>query len=126
MNSGLISDGFNKWTLKGGVDHAEPPVAMLKSITTVRLHLDPCDETNGALRVMGGFHNDLLSAECLATFRESDQVKTLTVAAGDAVLMRPLTPHSSQKSSSARRRRVLHIEYCSAQLPDPLQWKEAA
>lgn len=119
-------EGYVNWTIKDGVDHAEPPIALLKNIATVRLHLDGCDETNGALRVARGWQDELLSSAQLAEFRHANEVETLGVDAGDAVLMRPLTPHSSQKSTSDQRRRVLHLEYCCRSLPEPLQWKETA
>jgi hypothetical protein len=35
-------------------------------------------------------------------------------AAGGVVAMRPLTVHSSSKSLSCERRRVLHIEYAAS------------
>lgn len=118
-------DGYDKWTLKDGVDHVEPPAEILKQIVTIRLHLDDCDETNGALKVMAGWHDSVKPSAALAALRQSDNIQTLSLKAGDAVLMRPLTPHSSDKSISERRRRVLHIEYCGVDLPSPLTWKEA-
>lgn len=116
--------GYNKWTLKNDVTHVEPPLTILQQIATVRIHLDDCDENNGALQVVAGWHDRLYPSKTLATLRGSDQVETLCANAGDAILMRPLTPHSSDKTISDRRRRVLHIEYCSAELPAPLTWRE--
>ncbi len=118
-------DGYDKWTLKNGVDHVEPPVEILKQIVTIRLHLDDCDETNGALKVMAGWQDSMKPSAELAALRGDDKIQTLSLKAGDAVLMRPLTPHSSDKSIGGRRRRVLHIEYCGIDLPAPLTWKEA-
>lgn len=117
--------GYDKWTIKNGINHVEPPLDILQQIATVRIHLDDCDETNGALQVVSGWHNALHPSKTLAALRRSDRIETLCARAGDAILMRPLTPHSSQKSTSDRRRRVLHIEYCTAELPAPLAWQEA-
>jgi hypothetical protein len=39
--------------------------------------------------------------------------------------LRPLTAHASRRSTSERRRRVLHLELASGALPPPLRWHEA-
>lgn len=44
--------GFGPWSMKEGVPHAQPPGELLEQMLTVRLHLDDCDESNGALRVI--------------------------------------------------------------------------
>jgi len=48
--------GFVPWSTKDGATHVQPPVAMLEQMLTVRLHLDPTDASNGALRVLPGSH----------------------------------------------------------------------
>ncbi|HVV74000.1 MAG TPA: phytanoyl-CoA dioxygenase family protein [Verrucomicrobiae bacterium] len=45
--------GFGSWSMKDGVPHVQPPVSLLEQMITVRLHLDDCDESNGALQVIG-------------------------------------------------------------------------
>jgi hypothetical protein len=47
---------YGPWSLKDGVWHAQPPVAILEGMLTVRLHLDDCLEDNGPLRVLPGSH----------------------------------------------------------------------
>ncbi|MHA3914286.1 phytanoyl-CoA dioxygenase family protein [Halovulum sp. GXIMD14793] len=118
--------GFTNWTLKQDVPHAEPPVKVLHSMATIRLHLDDTDAENGALQVVPHWQDRVRDAAALAALRHATDVVTCTVRAGGAVLMRPLTPHASERSRSDRRRRVLHLEYCGASLPAPLQWAEAA
>jgi ectoine hydroxylase-related dioxygenase (phytanoyl-CoA dioxygenase family) len=49
-------DGFGPWYMKAEVLHVQPPAAILEHMLTVRLHLDPCNEENGALRVLPGSH----------------------------------------------------------------------
>jgi len=108
--------GFVPWSTKNGVPHVQPPIALLEKMLTVRLHLDDCDQENGALRVIPGSHRlGRLSAERI---REQ--------CAGDALLMRPLLLHASGRSKSGRHRRVLHIEYAGFSLPAPLEWCTAA
>ena len=48
--------GWGQWSEKDGMVHVQPPVSMLESMLTVRLHLDDCGEDNGPLRVLPGSH----------------------------------------------------------------------
>ena len=119
--------GFGPWSIKNGVPHVQPPVELLEKMLTIRLHLDDADETNGALRVLPGSHRlGRLSSERIQQLRSQQPDFLCAVSAGDALLMRPLLLHASGRSTSKRRRRVLHIEYAGFALPGELQWHEAA
>lgn len=119
--------GFGPWTVKEGVPHVQPPAELLARMLTVRLHFDDADETNGALRVVPGSHrNGRLSAEQIETRRRESGETICSARAGDALLMRPLLLHASQRSTSDRPRRVLHLEYADFALPGGLEWREAA
>lgn len=118
--------GFGPWSMKEGVPHVQPPMQLLEQMLTVRLHLDDTDASNGALRVLPGTHRlGRLSAEAIQGCRERREEVLCEAKAGDVLLMRPLLLHASSRSSSPRRRRVLHIEYAGFQLPTPLEWHEA-
>ncbi len=118
--------GFGPWSVKEGVPHVQPPMKLLEQMLTVRLHLDDTDADNGALRVLSGTHRlGRLSAEAIQNCRETHEEVLCEAKAGDVLLMRPLLLHASSRSSSARRRRVLHIEFAGFSLPDPLEWHEA-
>ena len=41
--------GYGPWSRKDGVDHVQPPVAVLENMLAVRIHLDPADSSNGGL-----------------------------------------------------------------------------
>ena len=117
--------GFGPWSTKDGVPHVQPPVEILQQMLTLRLHLDDADETNGALRVLPGSHRQgRLSAERIREMRDQQSEFLCAVSAGDALLMRPLLLHSSGRSTSARHRRILHIEYAAFTLPPGLNWHE--
>jgi hypothetical protein len=119
--------GFGPWSIKNGVSHVQPPAHLLEQMMTVRLHLDNCGESNGALRVIPGSHRmGRLSAEAIEKLRSEEPTISCCVAAGDALLMRPLLLHSSSRSQTAGHRRVVHIEYASFVLPGGLQWHTAA
>jgi hypothetical protein len=119
--------GFGPWSIKDGIPHVQPPVELLQQMLTVRLHLDDADGSNGALRVLPGSHRfGRLPSERVQELRSEQSDFLCAVSAGDALLMRPLLLHASSRSTSARRRRVLHIEYAAFILPDELKWHEAA
>ena len=44
------------WSEKEGEVFCQPPVSVLQSTLAVRIHIDDCDESNGALRVVPGSH----------------------------------------------------------------------
>jgi ectoine hydroxylase-related dioxygenase (phytanoyl-CoA dioxygenase family) len=48
--------GFGPWSVKDGIPHVQPPDELLKQMIALRLHLDDCDASNGALRVIPGSH----------------------------------------------------------------------
>jgi ectoine hydroxylase-related dioxygenase (phytanoyl-CoA dioxygenase family) len=117
--------GFTGWSVKEGVPHVNPPRDILEHSLTLRVHLDPCPEDNGALRVLPGSHtHGHLSAQTLyRVTREADPF-VCSFPAGGLLLMRPLLLHSSSTATQPSRRRVLHLEFCSSTLPQPLQWWE--
>jgi ectoine hydroxylase-related dioxygenase (phytanoyl-CoA dioxygenase family) len=114
--------GFGPWSIKAGVLHVQPPVAVLETMLAVRIHLDDCDESNGPLRVIPGSH--LLGRLSTEQIREmsAPPAVSCTVEAGGALLMRPLLLHASSASRSPLHRRVIHIEFASCDLPGELEW----
>ena len=119
--------GFGPWSVKDGVPHVQPPVGCLEEMLTVRVHLDDADEANGALRVLPGTHRlGRLSPSQIQERRACQPDVLCAAGAGDALLMRPLLLHASGRSTSERRRRVLHVEYAAFTLPDALRWHEGA
>lgn len=118
--------GFERWSVKDGVPHVQPPIDILENMLTVRLHLDACDETNGALRVIPGSHrHGRMSQSTIPEFVENTPARSCHVAAGGLVLMRPLLLHSSRKMTEPTQRRVIHLEFATQELPRPLAWREA-
>jgi len=119
--------GYGPWSVKDGVPHVQPPVFFLESMLTLRLHLDDCDETNGALRVVAGTHGrGRLSAAEIAEARSQNAEVVCPARAGDALLMRPLLLHASSEARNPNHRRVIHIEYATSPLPHGLEWAEAS
>ena len=126
LNEKVEVPGFGPWSMKEGVPHVQPPMRLLEQMLAVRLHLDDTDADNGALRVLSGTHRlGRLNAEAIQSCRETQEEVLCEAKAGDVLLMRPLLLHASSRSTSLRRRRVLHIEFAGFQLPKPLEWHEA-
>lgn len=120
-------EGFVSWSLKEGVDHVQPPVAVLEQMLTIRLHLDAANENNGALWVSPGSHRfgRIPADEASEVAKRTDE-KLCTVRAGDALLIRPLVLHASRKAISNTSRRVIHLEFAGIKLPEPLEWHDGA
>jgi ectoine hydroxylase-related dioxygenase (phytanoyl-CoA dioxygenase family) len=118
--------GFGPWSIKDGVQHVQPPREVLERMVTIRLHLDDCDEENGPLRVISGSHaRGVLPPAELAQMTEQGAAVACIVGRGGAVVMRPLILHASSKAPRPSHRRVIHLEFCSAELPAGLQWAAA-
>ena len=99
---------------RAGVPHISGGVGVLSQMLTVRLHLDPATEENGALLVVPGSHRTPTSAP-------DDNVRVIATACGDALLMRPLLLHKSNDAQpgSPHHRRILHLEFAAAEAPAP-------
>lgn len=108
------ASGYDLPVRKDGVDFARPPRAVLEELLAVRLHLDPCDSTNGPLRVSPGSHREGLipSSKCAARSTRGGEVLCLADE-GQAILMRPLLLHASSQATNPAHRRVLHFVYHS-------------
>ena len=115
--------GYGPWTEKSGVPHVQPPTSVLESMLAVRVHLDPCGEDNGPVRVINGSHRlGRLSADAIDELRELRPAIDCIVEQGGILAFRPLIVHASAPAKTPRHRRVVHIEYAACELLAPLQW----
>lgn len=114
--------GWGPWSRKEGVHYAHAPAQALKEVVALRLHLDDSIAENGPLRVLPGTHTlGVLSDDELHVLSGQIQPVDCLTTRGGVVAMRPLLVHASSKSKSELRRRVLHIEYTSAETFEHLQ-----
>jgi hypothetical protein len=117
------ADGFGPWSTKAEVLHVQPPAMILDEMLSVRLHLDPCGEENGALRLIPGSHRlGRIAEDLIAAIRESSPEHVCAVGVGDVLLMRPLLLHASSASRVPDHRRVVHLDFASVQLPTGMRW----
>jgi ectoine hydroxylase-related dioxygenase (phytanoyl-CoA dioxygenase family) len=124
VNEKKETDGFGPWTVKEGLYSVLPPVEYLRSILTVRIHLDDTNEQNGAVRVIPGTHHHIFKIDEVRKISGGNKATTCYVKTGGIMLMKPLLLHSSSKSTGKLRRRVIHLEFTDRELPSGLQWRE--
>ncbi len=116
-------DGFGSWTTKQNQYAVQPPIEYLENISTIRIHLDDTNEENGALRIIKHSHkNELHQAIAIDTENKTEII--CPVKKGGIMLMKPLIMHSSSRTTNNKRRRVIHIEFSSKELPEGLKWAE--
>ena len=114
---------YGPWTVKHGVDHVEPPRAILQHMLTVRLFVDDCNEDNGPLHVVvGSHHQGRIAGGEMSAVVQHGPVFVATGRAGDVLLMKTLAVHSSRRATAGAHRRVLHVDYATMDLPAPLEW----
>jgi ectoine hydroxylase-related dioxygenase (phytanoyl-CoA dioxygenase family) len=115
--------GFSVWTRKAGIEHVQPPIAIMENMLTLRFHLDAADERNGALKVIPKSHkNGRFSAGEIKLRRRANETRLCSVKKGDCLIMRPLILHSSSAGTSPENRRVIHFEFSADDLPNGLDW----
>jgi ectoine hydroxylase-related dioxygenase (phytanoyl-CoA dioxygenase family) len=115
--------GYDPWTVKQDQYAVQPPIAVLQTNFTIRIHLDDTDENNGALKVIKGSHNKgVYRPENIDHTIETEML--CRVPAGGIMIMRPLLLHASGRSTNNNKRRVIHIELSNCILPEGLEWAE--
>ena len=107
---------WGPWSAKDGINYAHAPAQALGKVVAFRLHLDDSTAENGPLRVLPGTHTrGVLSDDAIHDLASTMAPVDCPVRRGDVLAMRPLLVHASSKSQSHKLRRVLHIEYITAE-----------
>ncbi len=114
---------YTNWTFKKGQIGVQPPLYILQDTITIRIHLDDTDEANGALKVIPKSHqNGIIRSD--APNWSIDNPIICAVKKGSAMLMKPLLLHASNKTTNGKRRRVIHLEFNTHNLPKGIDWLE--
>lgn len=115
--------GYGPWTVKQNQFAVQPPLAILENNFTIRIHLDDTDENNGALKVIPGSHQKgIYRPETIDWHKETEDL--CKIEKGGIMIMRPLLLHSSGRTTNSNKRRVVHVEFGTQQLPAGLNWSE--
>lgn len=117
-------EGFKGWTNKDREVGVIPPLKYLENNFTIRIHLDETNDRNGALYVIPGSHKKILEDGEIALITQNANACRCDVALGGIHLMHPLLLHRSGESTSKKSRRVIHLEFSAAKLPEGLEFAE--
>ena len=125
VSSKFSADGWGPWSEKDGVLHVQPPVEVLNSMVTFRVHLDSTSEENGCLSVVPMSHKlGILPQQEILEHSNAFSPVICPAPEGSALVMRPHLLHASAKGTSPTQRRVLHLEYSDYELPSEVSWAE--
>lgn len=114
---------FGPWSVKDGIVHVAPPIAVLDQMVTLRVHLDACADDNAPLIVALGSHRlGKVAAEGAEAAANRHPIYACHADAGDIWAYSTPILHTSAKSVSNRRRRVLQLDYSASELPGDLEW----
>ena len=120
----IETEGFSSWTNKKGVVSVRPPEAISKNTFSMRIHLDDTTVKNGALKVIPGSHNKRLNDDEVKLISTNSIPFVSEVGSGGVQLLKPLLLHASSETKVQKRRRVLHLEFSSIELPNGLKYTE--
>ena len=116
--------GYGPWSIKAGQWHVQPPMTVLERMLSVRIHLDHCDESNGALRVIPGTHcRGRLSPDAIRCAERANGISVCSIKGGGVLLMKPLLVHASSAAKDAAHRRVVHIDFANCELSGGITWQ---
>jgi hypothetical protein len=115
--------GFEPWTMKSGLLHVAPPIALLERMITIRVHLDPVPATNAPLLVAPGSHllGRVPEAEIENAVLRHGAVACLAQSGDIWAYSTPIL-HASDAAAEPGRRRVLQVDYAAEDLPGGLEW----
>lgn len=116
-------EGYSNWSQKAGMWHCEPPEDVLEEMLFVRIHLDACDPSSGAMEMALGSHNlGKVGAAQAQQLASTHQTEICNAETGDVLVLKMLTLHRSLPSQTASHRRTLRVDYAKTPLPYPLSW----
>jgi hypothetical protein len=123
----FTADGWGPWSTRQELTQVIAPEPWLSRRIALRLHLDPCGESDGPLQVIPGSHrHGRLSPEQSDALLASTEAVTIHAEPGEVLIMHPLLLHRSAPARLPTHRRVIHIEWCDAPLPPGAVWLDGS
>jgi hypothetical protein len=115
--------GFGPWSKKAGIHHVEPPFDYIERMVTLRAHLDACGPGNAPLLIIPGSHKlGRIPVGEIERMVANSASYTCLADVGDVWVYATAILHFSHTAVNPWHRRVLHVDYSAAQLPDGLEW----
>jgi hypothetical protein len=115
--------GYDSWTVKAGLDHVEPPFAILERMLTLRIHFDDVGPDNALLLVAPGSHRiGPVPEDEIEPAVARLGVTACIARAGDVWLYGAPILHASERARTPSRRRVLQLSYSADRLGHGLEW----
>jgi len=115
--------GFDNWTTKSGIPHCEPPLELFHKMLFLRVHLDDCDKSNGAMQIALASHKfGKIASSSAQAIADQCELEYTEAKRGDLLILDMLLLHKSSISQSKNPRRVIRIDVSSNDLPKPLEW----
>ncbi len=115
--------GFGPWSIKAGLHHVAPPIAMLSGMVTLRVHLDDVSATNAPLLIAPGSHRRGRVPECsVAKVVAECGILACLAKAGDVWAYSTPILHASEVAADPVHRRVLQVDFSADELPGGLAW----
>ncbi|MGJ3628858.1 phytanoyl-CoA dioxygenase family protein [Sphingomonas sp. MMS24-JH45] len=98
--------GYGTWSVKQGIQHVEPPFAVIENMATLRLHLNSVPENNAPLLVAPGSHRlGRIPEAGIAAAVARCGTATCLAAAGDVWAYATAILHASAASTACGARR---------------------
>lgn len=115
---------YSNWIPKGTFWHCEPPLSLMTHMVFVRINLDACDESNGALELALGSHiRGRVAAGQAAEIAAASDVEICRAEPGDILIAKALILHRSRSAVIPMQRRALRLDYANRDLLNaPLRW----
>jgi len=115
--------GFETWSVKSGMQHVEPPFALLSGMVTLRVHIDPVPASNAPLLIAPGSHKlgRIPEENVKDVVRRCGTVACLAEP-GDIWLYATPILHASDAATAPVHRRVLQSDFAGGELPGGLEW----
>jgi len=115
--------GFGPWSIKAGLHHVAPPIALLSRMVTLRVHLDNVSDTNAPLLIAPGSHRRgrVLESSVAKVVAECGILACLAKA-GDVWTYSTPILHASEVAADPAHRRVLQVDFSADELPGGLAW----
>jgi ectoine hydroxylase-related dioxygenase (phytanoyl-CoA dioxygenase family) len=119
----IAANGFETWSVKSGMQHVEPPFALLSGMMTLRVHIDPVPASNAPLLIAPGSHRlGRIPEEDVKDVVQRCGTVSCLAEPGDIWLYATPILHASDAATVPMHRRVLQVDFAVGELPGGLEW----